>query len=146
MTDFRYDVDGPLHPVDEAVGLYDAAWEDAEFDTPEEVEAVFRAQRRLALRYAGLFFAVTLALPVVSFLEPAWTERPLLGGFTMAGLAMTVVYPLFCVLLGLSYALEASRMEESLLGRRFARSVAVPSREPLRRPGLAGGRPPGGRR
>lgn len=91
----------------------------AEFDTPEEVDALFRAQRRIGLSHAALFLAGTLLLPAVQALWPAWTTLPLWGGLTPAFLAATVLYPLFCIVLAASYTMRANRLDEDLLGRRW---------------------------
>lgn len=94
-----------------------AQWSEAEFDTPEEVDAVYRAQRRLSFLYGGLFLAITLAIPLLHGLWPAWSSTPLWGGFTPAYLAVAVVYPVGCVLLAIAYTVQANRLEEDLLGR-----------------------------
>lgn len=104
--------------ADEAwLDLEAEAWAQAEFDSPEEVEAVFRAQRRLSLLYGALFFLVTLTLPVLHSTWDYWTAVPLWGGFTLAYLAVTLLYPLFYVLLGVAYTIQANRLDEALLGR-----------------------------
>jgi len=92
-------------------------WNYAEFDTPEEVDALFRAQRRLSISHALLFFAGTLLLPVVQAVWPAWTTSPVWGGLTPAFIAATVLYPLFCLVLAASYTMRANRLDEDLLGR-----------------------------
>ncbi|MDR5683284.1 MAG: DUF485 domain-containing protein [Armatimonadota bacterium] len=109
-------------------------WNYPEFDTPEEVEAVFRAQRRLTFGHAALFFAGTLLLPVLQALWDPWVTLPIWGGLTPAFVAATIVYPLFCVLLAISYTMRANRLEEDLLERH---------RDDSLRPGSWA--PPGGR-
>lgn len=111
-----------------------SAWEDLEYDTPEEVEAVFRAQRRLSLRYGAIFLAVTVAMPLAHAYSRFWTDVPVVGGFTLAQLAVLFLYPAFCIVIGLAYAMEASRLEESLLGRRFARYYEHPAMPAYDRP------------
>lgn len=96
----------------------------AEFDTPEEVDAVFRAQRRISVGHAALFLAGTLLLPLVQALWPAWTTLPVWGGLTPAFLAATVLYPLFCIVLAASYTMRANRLDEDLLGRGWWRGGA----------------------
>jgi uncharacterized membrane protein (DUF485 family) len=96
----------------------------AEFDTPEEVDALFRAQRRLSVSHALLFLAGTLTLPVVQALWPAWTTSPVWGGLTPAFIAATVLYPLFCIVLAASYTMRANRLDEDLLGRTLWREDA----------------------
>ncbi len=109
-------------------------WNYSEFDTPEEVEAVFRAQRRLSLRYALLFFIVTLLLPVLHVVWEAWVTRPLWGGLTPAFIAATILYPAFCLLLAAAYTMRANRLEEDLLER-----PPLPEALPLRTPAEEGG-------
>lgn len=92
-------------------------WNYAEFDTPEEVDAVFRAQRRLSVGHGLLFFAVTALLPVLHVAWPAWTTTAVWGGLTPAFVAATVLYPLFCIVLAASYTMRANRLDEDLLGR-----------------------------
>ncbi len=92
-------------------------WNYSEFDTPEEVEAVFRAQRRLTLRYALLFFLGTLVLPILHVVWEAWVTRPVWGGLTPAFIAATILYPAFCLLLAAAYTMQANRLEEDLLER-----------------------------
>lgn len=95
-----------------------ASWLIEEYDTPEEVEAVFRAQRRLSLLYGGLFLAVTLTIPILHSTWDYWVGEPVWGGFTLAYLVVSFLYPTFYILLGLAYTLRANRLEEDLLGRR----------------------------
>jgi uncharacterized membrane protein (DUF485 family) len=110
---FRADPDG--RPSGDA--LDSLLWNYAEFDTPEEVDALFRAQRRLSVNHALLFFAGTLLLPVVQAVWPAWTTREVWGGLTPAFIAATVLYPLFCIVLAASYTMRANRLDEDFLGR-----------------------------
>ncbi|BDG62079.1 hypothetical protein [Caldinitratiruptor microaerophilus] len=92
-------------------------WAEDDFDTPEEVEAVFRAQRRLSFLYGTLFFLVTLTLPVLHSTWDYWVKATVWGGFTLAYLAVTLLYPLFYILLAVAYTIQANRLEEALLGR-----------------------------
>ncbi len=92
-------------------------WNYAEFDTPEEVDAVFRAQRRLSIGHGLLFLVVTALLPVLHVAWPAWSTTAVWGGLTPAFMAATVLYPLFCIILAASYTMRANRMDEDLLGR-----------------------------
>ncbi len=94
---------------------WDAANE--EFDTIEEVDAVFRAQRRLSLTYGLVFFLVTLTIPVLSVTSPWWVNQPIWGGFTLNYLLVAVLYQAFYLLIAVAYTLQANRLEEELLGR-----------------------------
>lgn len=100
-------------------------WNYAEFDTPEEVDALFRAQRRLSVSHALLFFAGTLLLPLVQAAWPAWTTSPVWGGLTPAFIAATLLYPLFCIVLAASYTMRANRLDEDFLGRALWREDAL---------------------
>lgn len=93
-------------------------WEEEEFDSGPEVDAVFRAQRRLSLIYGGAFLAVTLSIPVLTLLSPFWTSVPVLGGFTLNYLVVAVFYHILYVLIGAGYTLQANRLEKEMLGRR----------------------------
>lgn len=91
-------------------------WEDDEFDVAEEVEAVFKAQRRLSFRYGGLFMALTLTIPILHITWEFWSQVTIWGGFTLAYLTAYVLYPLGYILLALAYTVQANRLEEELLG------------------------------
>lgn len=88
------------------------------FDTPEEVERSFRAQRKLALIYGGIFFATVLLIPYLTVNAEWWYGKPIWGGFTWNYLVVALLYHVFYFLLGLSYALQANKLEEELLGSR----------------------------
>ncbi len=100
-------------------------WNYAEFDTPEEVDAVFRAQRRLSVGHGLLFLLGTALLPVLHVVWPAWTTNPVWGGLTPAFIAATLLYPLFCIVLAASYTMRANRLDEDLLGRTLWREDAA---------------------
>jgi uncharacterized membrane protein (DUF485 family) len=93
-------------------------WLEEEFDSPAEVDAVFRAQRRLSLLYGGAFLAVTLMIPVLSLTSRFWNGVRVLGGFTLNYLMVTVLFHIIYVLIGAGYTLQANRLEQELLGRR----------------------------
>lgn len=92
-------------------------WEDDEFDTVEEVEAVFKAQRRLSFLYGGLFMLLTATIPILHIKWEFWSQVSIWGGFTLAYLATYVLYPVCYSLLALAYTVQANRLEEALLGR-----------------------------
>lgn len=89
-----------------------------DFDDAPEVDAVFRAQRRLSFLYGGIFFAVTMSIPVLSMTSQFWRSAPVLLGFSLNYLVVGFVYHLLYVLIGAAYALQANRLEQELLGRR----------------------------
>lgn len=95
-----------------------ARWlEEDEFDTPEEVSAAFTAKRRISLIYGAIFFGLTLCIPLFNIAWRTWLERSVWGGFTLAYLAVHLVYPTFYILLGIAYTVQVNRVEEDLLGR-----------------------------
>lgn len=87
-----------------------------EHDTPAEVDAAFRTQRRVALGYAALFVLVTLAVPVLGLWVDWWSEGKLLGGLSPS-FAMTAfgLYVLF-FLLALASSMLATSVEDRMLG------------------------------
>lgn len=93
-------------------------WEEEEFESGPEVDAVFRAQRRLSLIYGGAFLAVTLSIPALTMVSRFWTSVPVLGGFSLNFLVVAIFYHLIYVLIGAGYAIQANRLEQELLGRR----------------------------
>lgn len=92
--------------------------EEEEYDTIEEVDAVFRAQRRLSFRYGALFFLITLSIPLLTATSDYWRNATVWGGFTLNYLTVAVLYHIFYVMLGLAYAHQANKLEDELLGRR----------------------------
>lgn len=95
--------------------------DDDEFDSPAEIDGVFRAQRRLSLIYGGIFVAVTMSIPVLGMTSSFWTAEPLVGGFTLNYLVVAVFYHFIYMLLGTGYALQSNRLEQEFLGRRRQR-------------------------
>lgn len=85
-------------------------------DTPEEVDRVFHAQRKLSLIYGGVFFVVTLAIPVLSITAEWWYDKPIWGGFTLNYLVVALLYHVFYFGLGWAYAVQANALEERILG------------------------------
>lgn len=92
-------------------------WIEEEFDTVEEVEAVFRAQRRLSFLYGGVFFALTLTIPLLMVFSDSWNQTRVLGGLTLNWLVVAVLYHVIYLLVGIAYTLQANRVEEAMLGR-----------------------------
>ncbi|MFZ5814636.1 MAG: hypothetical protein ACOY93_04980 [Bacillota bacterium] len=101
-------------------------WEDEEeYDSEPEVDAVFRAQRRLSLIYGAIFLLVTLSIPALTAVSRFWTHVPVLGGFSLNFLVVGLFYHVLYVLIGAGYAMQANRLEQALLGRRRGRSEAT---------------------
>lgn len=92
------------------------AYEVEEFDTIAEVDACYRAQRRLSFTYGAIFLGVTLTIPVLTITADAWNNQPVWGGFTLNYLVVAVLYHVFYVLLGLAYTIQANRLEDGILG------------------------------
>jgi uncharacterized membrane protein (DUF485 family) len=78
-----------------------------------------------------LFFAGTLLLPVLQALWDPWVTLPIWGGLTPAFVAATVVYPLFCIVLAISYTMRANRLEEDMLDRQRPDEALRPGTSPL---------------
>lgn len=97
-----------------------------EFDTPEEVDAVFRAQRRISFTYGGVFLALTLMIPLLSSTSDYWNDVPVWGGFTLNYLVVAVLFHLFYIVLAVAYTLQSNRLEEELLDRGGGRGAGEP--------------------
>ncbi|WP_158509502.1 hypothetical protein [Limnochorda pilosa] len=95
-------------------------WEVDEFDALEDVDAAFRAMRRLLLRYVALFAGVVLGIPVLSILAPWWYRMPVLGGMTANFAAVAVGIHVVYVAMGLLFERSADRLERAMLGQRQA--------------------------
>ena len=87
-----------------------------EFDTPAEVDATFRTQRRIAVGYFLVFLVVTLGTPALTLVLDWWSSEGLIGGmspnFAMAAFGL---YGIFLVL-GLAAATLSSAVEDRMLG------------------------------
>lgn len=98
-----------IPPGDDPVG-----WD--EFDTPAEVDAVFRTQRRIAVAYFIVFLAGVLLIPVLTLLANWWSGGRLGGwwttSFVVAGAGMYV----FFFVLGVGASSLASGVEKRMLG------------------------------
>lgn len=92
-------------------------WLEEEFDTPEEVAAVFRVQWRLSSLYGFLFLVVTLTIPILHITWDFWKDALVWGGFTLAYFSVHFLYPIFYIMLALAYTVQANHAEDELLGR-----------------------------
>lgn len=106
---------GPSVPPDADAVLRDLP---SEFDSIEEVDAVARSLRRVALEYGALFLALLLAVPLLSWLAPPWFTRPLWGGLTLNFLAVALLLYIVFVVIALAYTRFAEHVEDGMLGRR----------------------------
>lgn len=107
-------------PVDEPSG-----WDD--YDTPAEVDAVFRTQRRIAVGHFVVFLCGVLLLPALTLAVDWWSGGRVAdwwtSGFALAGVGMYV----FFFLLGLAAASLANGVERRMLGA--PRDASTPSDE-----------------
>lgn len=95
-------------PVDESIGR-------DEFDTPAEVDAVFRTQRRIAIGYFVVFLGGVLLFPLLTLLTDRWPNDDVADwatGFVAAGAGLY----LFFFVLGFGAASLASGVERRMLG------------------------------
>ncbi len=94
--------------VDEPVGR-------DEFDTPAEVDAVFRTQRRIAVGYFVVFIGGLLLVPAATLATRWWPGAQLSGwaeGFVLAGAGLYV----FFFVVGIGAATLANGVERRMLG------------------------------
>ncbi|MPZ71248.1 MAG: hypothetical protein GEU71_17240 [Actinobacteria bacterium] len=90
---------------------------DAEFDSFEEVDAVARSLRRVALQYLSVVFAIILAVPLLSLLSPWWWLKRFWGGMTLNFFTVAVGLHLGMILVAVLYTRMANRSEDEMLGR-----------------------------
>jgi len=87
-----------------------------EFDTPAEVDAVFRTQRRIAFGYALLFIGGVLIIPTLTLFTDWWTTGRLAGWWTATFAAEGPGLYIFFFALGISAASLSSGVENRMLG------------------------------
>lgn len=105
---------GPEDPGPDA--LLGAPLDDLEYDTPADVEATFRTERRIAVGYFVVFLLVTFAVPLMSILLPWWTGARIAGGMSPAFLMTAVGLYVFFLVIGVLAATLADNVEERMLG------------------------------
>ncbi len=108
---------------------------EAEFDSIEEVDAVARSVRRVAIEYALACFALLLAVPVLSKLSPWWFARPLWGGLTLNFLAMIAFLYVVFIVIAIAYARFADHIEDEMLGRPEEKTSEFGTEDTLTPPG-----------
>lgn len=84
-------------------------------DTPAEVDAVWRSQRRVALSYLALFLLGTLGVGLAIVGLP-WTIDASLGGFSPAFLLAAVGLYVFFLALAIASSLLANTIEDRMMG------------------------------
>lgn len=85
-------------------------------DTPAEVDAAFRTQRRVALTYFIVFLVVVAAFPVLSSMLDWWLESRLIGDLSPGFLTVAVgLYAVFAAI-GIAAATLSSSVESRMLG------------------------------
>lgn len=87
-----------------------------EWDSPAEVEATFRTQRRVAVGYFLVFLVVTFTVPVLSLTWTWWTHARLFGGMSPSFLMAAGGLYVFFLALGLLAATLAEGVEDRMLG------------------------------
>jgi hypothetical protein len=85
-------------------------------DTPAEVDATFRTQRRIAVGYFLVFLVVTLSVPLLAVVLDWWSEGQLLGALSPNFVTVAVGLYVFFFLIGLAAASLATAVEERMLG------------------------------
>ena len=85
-------------------------------DTPEQVDHVFREQRKLSFTYGVIFFTTVLLIPLLSITSEWWYGQEIWGGFTLNYLIIALLYHIFYVSMGYFYAKQANALEDKLLG------------------------------
>lgn len=96
-------------PVDEPIG-----WD--EFDTPAEVDAVFRTQRRIAVGHFLVFLGVVLFVPSVTLVADWWAQGRLAGWWTTSFVVVGAGMYLFFFVIGIAAASLANGVERRMLG------------------------------
>lgn len=97
---------------------------DDEFDGPAEVDATFRTQRRIAMRYFGVFLAITLAVPALTLVLDWWFEGRFVGGMSPAFVMAAGGLYAFFFAIALAAATLATAVEDRMLGGRPTDDVA----------------------
>jgi len=91
--------------------------DEAEFDSPEEVDAVVRTLRRTGIQYGLVVVLVLMMVPLLALGAPWWFARAVWGGLTLNFIAVAVVLNVGFLLAGLLFNRVANRSEDEMLGR-----------------------------
>jgi len=84
-------------------------------DTMDTVSEVFKKQRRLSFTYGAVFFAVTLAVPVMTVWVEGWYAVPIWGGFTANYLFVSLLYYVFLWTMAWTYSKQADKLDTELM-------------------------------
>jgi hypothetical protein len=87
-----------------------------EFDSPSEVAAAARTQRRIALGYGLVFALAILSVPVLSLTLPWWSGSRLIGGMSPSFVVVAGGLYAFFLALGVAAATLARSVEGRMLG------------------------------
>ena len=87
-----------------------------EFDSPAEVAAAARTQRRIALGYGLVFVLVVISIPVLSIILPWWSGSRAVGGMSPNFLVVGGGLYGFFLVLGAAAAARARSVEGRMLG------------------------------
>lgn len=85
-------------------------------DTPAEVDALFRTQRRIAIGYFTIFLVVTLGVPALTLVLDWWSQGRIVGGMSPAFVMAAVALYAFFALLAVAVGALASAVEDRMLG------------------------------
>jgi hypothetical protein len=87
-----------------------------EYDSPAEVDATFRTQRRIAFGYFTIFLVVTLSVPALTLVLDWWSQGRVIGGLSPSFLMAAGGLYLFFFLLAAAAAALATSVEDRMLG------------------------------
>lgn len=85
-------------------------------DSPAEVDAVFRTQRRIAVGYAALFALVLVGVSVLTVTLDWWTTGRVLGGMSPGFLTAAVGLYLVFMIVAIAAGSLANAVENRMLG------------------------------
>jgi uncharacterized membrane protein len=87
-----------------------------EYDSPAEVDAAFRTQRRIAVGYFLVFLVVTLGAPALTLVLDWWSAGRVIGGMSPNFAMAAVGLYLFFFALAVAAATLSNAVEERMLG------------------------------
>lgn len=91
--------------------------QEEEFDSFEEVDAVARSLRRVALQYLAVVISILLAVPLLSLLSPWWWLKRFWGGMTLNFFTVAIGLHVAMIVMAVLYTRIANRSEDEMLGR-----------------------------